>query len=209
MAYPVLGFDCEWMLLDQNKKSKVAAIQLCSNRGLCAVFRICNLNEITPELKKLLENDNILKVGVASIDDAKKLSADYGVWLGGAVDLRYLAFEANIENGNSQGLARLSKNVLNVELDKDWSVRCSDWGAADLTERQVNYAAMDAIIGLELFRKMVTMIEKQPFWMSDRKHLTNVWNICDKYVDIKYQELMIGKIKVPIGGCPARQNVKR
>lgn len=48
--YKVLGFDCEWVTVGGARRP-VALLQLASHRGLCALFRLCHLQRIPPELK--------------------------------------------------------------------------------------------------------------------------------------------------------------
>lgn len=42
---------------------------------------------------------------------------------------------------------------LNISMDKDWQISASDWEQDELSERQIDYAAMDAHVGVELFKK--------------------------------------------------------
>lgn len=197
-TYPVLGFDCEWVTVKGSRRP-VALLQLSSYEGQCVLFRLCRLQTLGPELTKLLENDNVLKVGVAPRDDASKLWADYGVNVGSTFDLRYMAFEANLK---AEGLARMSKTILNVELDKDWRTRCSDWEAESLTPKQIDYAAKDAIVGVELFKKMSDQLVAKTLWTNGAARVKEVLSICSKYADVGYKELTIGKTVVPLAGCP-------
>ena len=41
---------------------------------------------------------SILKVGVACMDDAKRLARDYGLYVSGCVDLRNLALRCHVQN---------------------------------------------------------------------------------------------------------------
>jgi len=52
---------------------------------------------------------SILKVGVACLDDAKKLSLDHGLIVRGCVDLRHLAARSRITNCRS--VHQLIKNI--------------------------------------------------------------------------------------------------
>ena len=48
-------------------------------------------------------------------------------------------------------LSALSQQILGIALDKDWRIRCSDWEAESLSERQIQYAADDAIVAVKIF----------------------------------------------------------
>lgn len=48
----------------------------------------------------------------------------------------------------------MSSDILGVTLDKNWRIRCSDWEAENLTKAQQEYAAGDALVAIELFKKL-------------------------------------------------------
>lgn len=92
-----------------------------------------------------------MKVGVAIHNDAKYLMSDYGLKCEGYLDLRNLARHVGEK---PQGLAGLAKDHLGVELDKNWRIRCSNWEDNYLTQKQINYAAQDALVAVEIFHKL-------------------------------------------------------
>lgn len=49
------------------------------------------------------------------------------------------------------GLDALCKRYLGVQMDKSWRVRCSNWEAYSLSDRQIEYAAHDAIVAVHIF----------------------------------------------------------
>lgn len=151
--YPVLGFDCEWLTVDGTRRP-VALLQLASNSGLCALIRLCQLKHVPGDLQQLLEDETILKVGVAPLDDAKYLFKDYNVQVRSTLDLRHLA--STLERP-PEGLAKLSKSFIGVELNKNWRIRCSSWDNPILTEAQIDYAAKDCLVAIEIFKKMFTI----------------------------------------------------
>ncbi|XP_037943336.1 exonuclease 3'-5' domain-containing protein 2 isoform X1 [Teleopsis dalmanni] len=160
---PVLGFDCEWITVN-GKRRPVALLQLATDNGLCALFRLCHLRPIPVCLRELLLNDRILKVGVDSHEDAKKLAFDYSLCVSGTYDLRFLAKE----NGyKAEGLAKLAKSHLNVVLDKNWRLSCSNWEAVELTSAQLNYAANDALVAVKIFNKLFSQLKKTWYERTD------------------------------------------
>lgn len=128
-------------------------------------------------LQELLEDENIYKVGVAPIDDAAFLFQDYSVNLKSSLDLRHIAQLCGYDPG---GLASLAKQLLAVILDKSWRIRCSDWEAETLTERQVKYAAADAHVAIKIFGLLAEEFENRGLfsWFkkrsSDRNSLDEV-----------------------------------
>lgn len=183
--YPVIGFDCEWVTI-QGSRQPVALLQLSTHTGLCGLIRLCKIKRMPPDLRAILEDEDIVKVGVSPQDDAKYLSHDYAVGVASTLDLRYLAFEAQIKG---EGLGKMSKSLLDIELDKDWRIRCSDWEQPELTEKQIQYAANDAFVAIELFKKILDLIVPK-----------SIWTYKSSGVGRSLQELTIGNTTVPLGG---------
>ncbi|XP_034485760.1 exonuclease 3'-5' domain-containing protein 2 [Drosophila innubila] len=158
-SFKVLGFDCEWITVGGSRRP-VALLQLSSHRGLCALFRLCCMKQIPKDLRELLEDDEVIKVGVAPQDDAKKLSHDYGVGVSNTFDLRFMAIMAGHQ---AEGLGKLAKTHLNFVLDKNWRLACSNWEATQLDSAQLNYAANDALAAVAIFQKLSRDLEPRSF----------------------------------------------
>lgn len=157
--FKVLGFDCEWVTVDGCRRP-VALLQLASQSGLCALFRLCHIGFIPPELQRILEDECILKVGVSPNDDAKYLLKDYGVNVKSSVDLRFIT---QLLNRPPEGLSKLSKTYLNVDLDKNWRIRCSSWDSKQLTAAQIDYAAKDCLVAVEIFKRLFDIYKKEKY----------------------------------------------
>ncbi|XP_053680516.1 exonuclease 3'-5' domain-containing protein 2 [Anopheles nili] len=177
--YNVLGFDCEWVS-DQGKRRPVALLQLASHRGLCALIRLCTINRIPQELYDLLNDDNIIKVGVSPYEDARVLRDDYRLKVESTLDLRFMAERAGLE---PLGIARLANEVLGITLDKHWKVRCSDWESPELSDRQIKYAASDAHVAVELFKKLSFKLVPHYPWTSRKVVLEQVLEEMDCFMD--------------------------
>lgn len=214
--YKVLGFDCEWVTVGGARRP-VALLQLASHRGLCALFRLCHLQRIPPELKvryygltnkfddkavtdencpiffsrfasqEILEDENILKVGVEPSGDASYLAKDFNICVASTLDLRFLALQSQCRAG---GLAKLSDEHLNVKLDKDWRIRCSDWEANTLSSAQVAYAAKDAHVAVELFKVFADKLKPRSFWQDTKKYLDDIIDeYCFSYLDLHFKAI--------------------
>jgi len=145
---PVIGLDCEWVSQD-GKSGPVALLQLATCSGLCVLVRLCNMGNIPNTLKEVLARQDIFKVGVAVLDDSKKLITDFGMDVVSCVDLRHLVVRYWTHQGKL-GLEALAFLVLGVQLDKDWKLRAGDWEAETLSDRQVDYAANDALVAVNI-----------------------------------------------------------
>jgi exonuclease 3'-5' domain-containing protein 2 len=192
--FPVLGFDCEWVTVN-NERRKVALIQLCSPEGLCGLFRVCKFSSFPPELREILENPEILKVGVTPEMDARLLLQDYSVNVQGTFDLRFIAMQSGRKPG---GLAALSKSILNIELDKNWRVRCSDWEIEELSKSQIDYAAKDAFVAVEIFRKLYNEMKLPKIAVDIRRYGNN-------YSDISFKNKLA---QLNLDSSESKKNVK-
>jgi DNA polymerase I len=67
--------------------------------------------------------------------------------------------QANVLFGGLRSLKDLAKEVLNIELSKEQQV--SDWSAETLTQEQIEYAALDAVVTRVLFEKQYALIKER------------------------------------------------
>ncbi|KAM7362483.1 exonuclease 3'-5' domain-containing 2 isoform 2-T2 [Cochliomyia hominivorax] len=179
----VLGFDCEWVTVGGTRRP-TALLQLASGQGLCALFRLSCMKQIPKSLRDLLEDDEILKVGIAPQGDAQNLSHDYGVGVASTLDLRFLAA---LTGRKPEGLAKMSKSVLNVEIDKHWRIVCSNWEAQELSEKQLLYAANDALVAVEIFKKLSNDLVRRKFWLS-KNDFDTIYLKLEPFYEVNFKE---------------------
>ena len=145
---PVLGFDTETRpSFKAGVTYRVALLQLSTPRR-CYLFRL-NRMRFEKQLVKLLENKAILKIGADVAGDIRSLLALRRFRPGGFVDLQQQAPHWGIEE---KSLRKLSAIVLGKRVSK--AQRLSNWEAAQLTEKQMRYAATDAWICPEIYRTL-------------------------------------------------------
>ena len=147
MTQRVIGFDTETR--PTFKKGSANAPSLVQLAGEKAVF-IYQLDDISV-LKKLtpvLSNKKITKSGVSVDRDLIELMFLAPFDPCSFVDLGDVARDRGIPH---HGLRGLSAMFLSSRISK--SVRTSDWGRDRLSRSQISYAATDAWIGLELFKR--------------------------------------------------------
>ena len=166
-TFPVLGLDCEWVS-EGGKANPVCLLQLATVKGLVILIRLNTAGPLPIALKKILASFEVFKVGVAVAGDSSKLVADHGLDVGGCVDLRHLVLD-NRGSGDGHpgklGLEALAGTFLGVSLDKDWKVRAGDWEAETLSERQLNYAANDALVAVNVLWRLIGK-EFRRSWVS-------------------------------------------
>lgn len=160
---PVLGFDCEWV-----DPPNVSLLQLCSHKGYCAVIRLCKFQTLPWSLRDLLSDGKVVKVGVGTTIDSQYLKT-CDLPTNSSLDLRFVA---KLTGEKAQNLADMYKAIVGGTLKKDLQLSCSNWETYALTPQQVQYAADDAIAGIQIYMVLAKRV-------SDVK-------IFKKYYDIDY-----------------------
>ncbi|XP_032241069.1 Werner syndrome ATP-dependent helicase homolog isoform X3 [Nematostella vectensis] len=105
-------------------------------------------------LKAILEDETIVKVGVGINSDVDKISREYDVYPRGIVDLSALA-NTKLKSHENWSLSGLTMHLFKQQLNKDPAIRCSNCEAIPLTREQQLYAAMDAYVGLLIYKRLV------------------------------------------------------
>ncbi|MDO4695225.1 3'-5' exonuclease [Porphyromonas sp.] len=143
----IVGFDTETKpSFTKGVIHKVSLLQL-SNAECAFIFRLMRLSdEAKKHLKTLVEDKNLIKVGVGVHDDARILRSDHEWTPAGMVDLRKMTVEKQIQVGS---LSKIYAILFGKRLTK--GQRLSDWEKETLTEAQINYAGLDAWAGLRIF----------------------------------------------------------
>ena len=150
----LLGFDTETRpTFKKGKKNSVSLIQL-STEDLACLFRINKIG-IPNELVDLLSDPAIIKAGVAVHDDVRFLKVVRKFTPEGFVDLQTLVKDFGIQ---SSGLKKLAAIVLGFRISKRQQV--TDWEAEQLSEAQQIYAATDAWVCHQIYKKLVNGSQK-------------------------------------------------
>jgi ribonuclease D len=145
----ILGFDTETRpSFRKGRKNKVSLIQLSSG-NIAFLFRINKIG-IPDQLADILADPGIVKAGVAIHDYLRFLKNIRKFEPDGFVDLQRFVKEFGID---SSGLKKLSAIILGFRISKRQQV--TDWEASELTEAQQIYAATDAWVCYEIYRKLV------------------------------------------------------
>lgn len=144
----LLGFDTETKpSFRKGRNNKVSLIQLATAHQ-AFLFRINKIG-IPDELVQLLGDKEVIKAGVAIHDDIRFLRRLKKFNPEGFVDLQTMVKEYGIQ---CSGLKKLAAIVLGFRISKSQQV--TDWEADELTEAQQVYAATDAWVCYEIYRKL-------------------------------------------------------
>lgn len=144
----VLGFDTETRPTFTKGRAHNVALMQISTDSHAYLFR---LNKIgTPDsLMSLIENPNILKVGLSIKDDFLVMHRNNEFEPEGFVELQDYVKQFCIED---MSLQRVYAIVFNQRISK--SQRLTNWEAAKLTAGQQMYAAIDAWACLRLYNHL-------------------------------------------------------
>jgi ribonuclease D len=144
----LLGFDTETRPAFRKGESyPPSLLQLAGDRAVF-IFQLQYLGLPEP-LRQLLARPEIVKAGVAPAHDLRELQKLAPFQPAGFVDLGRLAKQAGIQNHGLRGLAAV---MLGRRISK--GVQTSNWAQANLTRQQLRYAATDAWLGRELYRRL-------------------------------------------------------
>lgn len=104
---------------------------------------------ITDSVHRFLENEQILKVGIGLKDDYNLLDRLRPFEPKGFLDLNDTLAEIGAESIGARNLAAM---ILEIRISK--SAQTSNWELDELSKKQLNYAATDAWICLEIYNKL-------------------------------------------------------
>ena len=144
----ILGFDTETKpSFKKGQKNEVALLQLATDEK-AFLFRL-NKIRLDGQIRSILANPEIIKVGVAIKDDLIALKKKKSFIPQSFVELQELVKKFGIQNFSLQ---KLSGIILNVRISK--SKRLSNWESEQLNEAQQKYAATDAWMALEIYKAL-------------------------------------------------------
>lgn len=143
-----LGFDTETRpAFVKGQRYNVALIQLAAHDKVWLI-RLQHTGFV-PELVDFFQNDSIHKVGVGLRDDLIALQRLVTFTPRGFVELTQLTKKAGLE---VESVKKLTGLLLGFRISK--SAQTSNWEAATLTEKQIEYAATDAWVCLQMYKKI-------------------------------------------------------
>ncbi|MDZ8224335.1 ribonuclease H-like domain-containing protein [Nostoc sp. ChiVER01] len=156
-----IAVDTETMgLLPQ--RDRLCLVQLCNESGKVTAIRIAKGQADAPNLKKLLETANVVKVFHFARFDLATLRANLRIQVR-PVFCTKIASKLARTYTNRHGLKDVVQELEQVELDK--SSQSSDWGnAASLSEAQLSYAANDVRYLLSVQHKLTEMLKREERW---------------------------------------------
>jgi ribonuclease D len=154
---PMVAVDTETMGLNPHR-DKLCVVQLSAGDGDAVLVQLDRETYHAPNLKRLLEDRDVLKIFHYARFDIAALKR----WLGADVQPVYctkIASRLARTYTDRHGLKDLVREMLGVELSKQQ--QSSDWGTPVLSEAQKQYAAADVLYLHELKQRLDQMLARE------------------------------------------------
>ncbi|MEL6433921.1 MAG: ribonuclease D [Pseudomonadota bacterium] len=154
---PVVAIDCETMGLIPHR-DRLCVVQLSGGDGNAHLVQIEQGQSEAPNLAALLENPDVLKLFHFGRFDIAVMYNAFGA-LTAPVYCTKIASKLVRTYTDRHGLKNLLQELLGVDISKQQ--QSSDWGAAELTDAQVEYAASDVLYLHQLRDKLAGMLARE------------------------------------------------
>ena len=138
---PVVAIDCETMGLNPHR-DRLCVVQLSGGDGNAHLVQVAKGQISAPNLERLLTDPQVLKLFHFGRFDIAAMYHAFGA-LAAPVYCTKIASRLVRTYTDRHGLKVLTQELLGVDISKQQ--QSSDWGAAALTDAQLDYAASDVL----------------------------------------------------------------
>jgi len=153
LTQSILGFDTETRpSFKKGNQHKVSLLQV-STPHICFLFRL-NHTGLTNSLIQLLEDNNVLKIGLSWHDDVNSLQKLRKFNAGTFIEIQDLVRDIGIED---MSLQKLYANLFGQKISKRQQL--SNWEADVLLDKQKAYAATDAWACIQIYNEIIRLKE--------------------------------------------------
>ena len=152
-----VAIDTETMGLDPHR-DRLCLAQLSAGDGVCHLVQFAPSSHHAPNLKALLANAEVLKIFHFARFDTAVLERYLGV-MPRPIYCTKIASRLVRTFTDRHGLKDLCRDLLGLELSKQQ--QSSDWGAPELTDEQLRYAASDVLHLHALKAKLDQMLARE------------------------------------------------
>ena len=138
---PVVAIDCETMGLNPHR-DRLCLVQMSSGDGNAHLVQVALGQDAAPNLCRMLEDPKVLKLFHFGRFDIAALHHAFGA-LTAPVYCTKIASKLTRTYTDRHGLKNLLQELLSVDISKQQ--QSSDWGADELSDAQMDYAASDVL----------------------------------------------------------------
>jgi ribonuclease D len=154
---PVVAVDTETMGLKPDR-DRLCLVQLSAGDGDCHLVRFAGTAYEAPNLVRLLADRSIEKMFHFARFDLAMLRRHLGV-VCHPIYCTKIASKLARTYTDRHGLKDLCQELLGIDLSKQ--MQSSDWGAPELSQAQISYAANDVLHLHDLRRRLDAMLERE------------------------------------------------
>ncbi len=154
---PVVAIDCETMGLNPHR-DRLCLIQMSGGDGECHLVQVGKGQTEAPNLCAMLENPDVLKLFHFGRFDIAALMHTFGATTA-PVYCTKIASKLVRTFTDRHGLKNLLQELVGIDISKHQQQ--SDWGAATLSDAQLDYAASDVLHLHQLRDKLNAMLERE------------------------------------------------
>ena len=148
-TFDYVGFDTETRPnFSKSQHHKVSLIQL-SAQNRCYLFRLNKLGGIPSQLEDFLKNVKTIKIGISLLDDFHGIRKHIPFEPESFIDLQKIVPSFGIQEA---GLQKIYAILFGKKISK--RMRLSNWEVSELTEPQLQYAALDAWACLQIYYQL-------------------------------------------------------
>jgi len=152
-----IAVDTETMGL-QHQRDRLCVVQLSPGDGSADVVQIAPGQASAPNLARLMTDPSVLKIFHFARFDLGALYQAFGA-MPGPVYCTKIASRLSRTYTDKHGLKDLVRELLGIDLSKQQQT--SDWGAEELSDAQVAYAASDVLHLHALKTKLDVMLARE------------------------------------------------
>ncbi|MDO6523468.1 ribonuclease D [Shimia thalassica] len=169
----VVAIDCETMGLNPHR-DRLCVIQMSGGDGNAHLVQVAKGQSEAPNLCKMLEDPNVLKLFHFGRFDIAAMYNAFGA-VTAPVYCTKIASKLIRTYTDRHGLKNLVQELLGVDISKQQQM--SDWGAEKLTKAQLDYAASDVLY----LHRLKEELDKR----LDREGRTEMANACFEFLPMR------------------------
>lgn len=154
---PVVAIDCETMGLNPHR-DRLCVIQMSGGDGNAHLVQVAKGQTSAPNLTAMLENPDVLKLFHFGRFDIAAMQNAFGA-VTAPVYCTKIASKLIRTYTDRHGLKFLLQELLSVDISKQQ--QSSDWGAPELSDAQLEYAASDVLYLHRLRAELDKRLERE------------------------------------------------
>ncbi|SFL06772.1 ribonuclease D [Shimia haliotis] len=154
---PIVAIDCETMGLNPHR-DRLCVIQMSGGDGNAHLVQVAIGQTEAPNLVKMLQDSKVLKLFHFGRFDIAALFNTFGA-VTAPVYCTKIASKLIRTYTDRHGLKNLLQELLGVDISKQQQM--SDWGAPELTNAQLDYAASDVLYLHRLREELNTRLARE------------------------------------------------